>query len=143
MTTTNQTTETPKPKQPTPCERATTSLSRATDALKSARKLAGKDPDPQTAGLLAETEANHVATKLAAGTACDEAVPYARRLTASGRAKQAADAAEGAAGEIKATQDQAAAKADDDLLEQLESQPGYTTNPEWLAVQQRMEARRF
>lgn len=144
MTTNDTTTKTDaKPKQATPCERATAALARAGAALKQARSLVGKTPDAQTAALLAETEANHVATKLAAGTACDEQVPYARRLTASGRAKQAADAAEGASGEIKATQVAAAAKADDDRLAEIELTPGYTKNPEWLAIQERIEARRF
>lgn len=132
-----------KAKQPTPCERATSSTVRAKAALKLATKLAGKEPDQQTQELLAEVESHEASTGRAAAIACNEEVPYARRLTASGRAKLAADSAEGAAGEIKATQDRVAAEADDTLLAELENVPGYTKNPEWLAVQERIAARRF
>lgn len=133
---TDATTEPTKAKQPTPCERAKSALARANAALKS---LEGKP-----AGALFDEISVHVsATQLAAGVACDESIPYARRLTASGRAKQAADSAEQAAGELKAAGEQGQIDADAARLEVLENSPGYTKNAEWLEIQERIAARRF
>lgn len=134
--------EQPKAKQPTPCERAKAAQTRANaaQALTDAIKDGASD---SVLKLVDEVVAHTTATRLAVLVACDESIPYARRLTASGRAKQAADAAEQAAGELKAAGEQAQIDADNARLEILENSPGYTKNPEWLEIQERIAARRF
>lgn len=127
----------PKAKQPTPCERAKSALARA-----NAAQALTIDFDAER-DVVREVVAHVAAAKLAAGVACDESIPYARRLTASGRAKQAADAAEQAAGELKAAVEQEQIESDNARLEVLENSPGYTKNAEWLEIQERIAARRF
>jgi len=132
----------PKAKQPTPCERANKALARANTAQALTADLL-KDAGETVLKLTDEIVAHVSATRLAAGVACDESIPYARRLTASGRAKQSADSAEQAASELKVAGEQAQIDADAARLEVLENSPGYTKNTEWLEIQERIAARRF
>lgn len=139
-----------KAKQPTPCERAQASQTRvvaaqaqANSVLESVKITGDEESIALVADLVAEIDAHVTAMNLAATIACNGDVPYARRLTASGRAKQAADSAEQAASELKTAGEQAQIDADAARLEVLENSPGYTKNAEWLEIQERIAARRF
>jgi len=131
-----------KTKQPTPCERATAALGRSKTAAKSIKALVAAEPKE---GVVAEiaAEAATLATqaKQSASLACDDRLSFVRRQAASVRAKNAADGLETIERDLAALIAEAQGEADEALIERLENAPGYTKNPEWLAAQERREAR--
>jgi hypothetical protein len=154
-TKTNTTTKTTIPAK-TPCERAQESTTKAEAADTRTQAIfvrANRDDIPEGEARLGDEAIREIgdlatesasllaAAQTAAQIACQGDIPHARRLAASSRAKRAAEGAEEIAQTAQAIADEGEAEEDDAIIEAAENKPGYTTDPAWLAAQERRAAR--